>query len=144
MGTKMRSVFDCSLYELNKSHDPEGNLTFIYENVHVPFPINRVFYSYDIPGGEDRGAHAHKECHQFIIAASGSFEVVLDDGVNKRTILLNRPFWGLHVPPGIWASEQGFSSGSICLVLASHGYSEEDYIRDYDEFLKYVEEQRNN
>ena len=75
----MRSVFDCSLYELNKSHDPEGNLTFIYENVHVPFPINRVFYSYDIPGGEDRGAHAHKECHQFIIAASGSFEVVLDN-----------------------------------------------------------------
>ena len=102
------------------------------------------FYSYDIPSGEDRGAHAHKECHQLIIAASGSFEVVLDDGTNKRTVLLNRPFWGLHVPPGIWASEQGFSSGSICLVLASHGYSEEDYIRNYDEFLKYVERQRNN
>lgn len=91
-------------------HDVEGNLTYMYENVHVPFPINRVFYSYDIPGGEDRGAHAHKECHQFIIAASGAFEVVLDDGVNKRTVQLNRPFWGLHVPPGIWASEQGFSS----------------------------------
>ena len=133
-----RSVFDCSLCELNKMHDPEGNLTYMYENVHVPFPINRVFYSYDIPGGEDRGAHAHKECHQFIIAASGAFEVVLDDGVNKRTVTLNRPFWGLHVPPGIWASEQGFSSGSICLVLASHCYSEEDYIRDYDEFLEYV------
>lgn len=136
-----RSVFDCSLCELNKMHDPEGNLTYIYENVHVPFPINRVFYSYDIPGGEDRGAHAHKECHQFIIAASGSFEVVLDDGVNKRTVSLNRPFWGLHVPPGIWASEQGFSSGSICLVLASHGYSEEDYIRNYDDFKKYVDSQ---
>lgn len=134
-----KSVFDCSLYELNKMHDVEGNLTYIYENIHVPFPINRVFYSYDIPGGEDRGAHAHKECHQFIIAASGSFEVVLDDGINKRTIQLNRPFWGLHVPPGIWASEQGFSSGSICLVLASHGYSEEDYIRDYDSFKKYAE-----
>lgn len=133
-----RSVFDCSLCELNKMHDPEGNLTYIYENVHVPFSINRVFYSYDIPGGEDRGAHAHKECHQFIIAASGAFEVVLDDGTNKRTVQLNRPFWGLHVPPGIWASEQGFSSGSICLVLASHGYSEEDYIRNYDNFLKYV------
>lgn len=132
------SVFDCSLCELNKMHDPEGNLTFMYENVHVPFPINRVFYSYDIPGGEDRGAHAHKECHQFIIAASGAFEVALDDGINKRTVQLNRPFWGLHVPPGIWASEQGFSSGSICLVLASHGYSEEDYIRNYDDFLKYV------
>ena len=88
-----KSVFDCSLCELNKMHDVEGNLTYIYENVHVPFPINRVFYSYDIPGGEDRGAHAHKECHQFIIAASGAFEVVLDDGVNKRTVQLNRPFW---------------------------------------------------
>ena len=132
------SVFDCSLCELNKFHDPEGNLTVVSENVHVPFPINRVFYSYDIPGGEDRGAHAHKECHQFIIAASGSFEVVLDDGTNKRTVTLNRPFWGLHVPPGIWASEQGFSSGSICLVLASHGYSEDDYIRNYDDYLNYV------
>lgn len=133
-----RSVFDSSLYELNKMHDVEGNLTFIYQNVHVPFEINRVFYSYDIPGGEERGGHAHKECHQFIIAASGSFEVVLDDGTNKRTVALNRPFWGLHVPPGIWSSEQGFSSGSICLVLASHAYSEDDYIRNYDEFLEYV------
>lgn len=133
-----KSVYNCSLCELNKMHDPEGNLTYMYENVHVPFPINRVFYSYDIPGGEDRGAHAHKECHQFIIAASGAFEVVLDDGINKRTVLLNRPFWGLHVPPGIWASEQGFSSGSICLVLASHGYSETDYIRNYEDYLKYI------
>ena len=132
------SVFDCSLCQLNKFHDPEGNLTVVSENVHVPFNINRVFYSYDIPGGEDRGAHAHKECHQFIIAASGSFEVVLDDGTNKRTVILNRPFWGLHVPPGVWASEQGFSSGSICLVLASHGYSEEDYVRNYDEYINYV------
>lgn len=129
------SVFDCSLCQLSKFHDVEGNLTVVSENVHVPFPINRVFYSYDIPGGEDRGAHAHKECHQFIIAASGSFEVVLDDGTNKRTVTLNRPFWGLHVPPGIWASEQGFSSGSICLVLASHGYSEDDYLRNYDDFI---------
>lgn len=136
------SVFDCSLCQLNRFHDPEGNLTVVSQNVHVPFPIKRVFYSYDIPGGEDRGAHAHKECHQFIIAASGSFEVVLDDGINKRTVTLNRPFWGLHVPPGIWASEQGFSSGSICLVLASHGYSEDDYIRNYDDFLKYVAEKR--
>lgn len=136
----VRSVFDCSIHELNKLHDKKGNLTYIYENIHVPFPINRVFYSYDIPGGEDRGAHAHKECHQFIIAATGSFEVVLDDGVNKRTVLLNRPFWGLHVPPGIWASEQGFSSGAICLVLASHGYSEDDYIRDYDDYLMYIKE----
>ena len=105
MPEEAKSVFDCSLCELNKMHDEQGNLTYMYENVHVPFHINRVFYSYDIPGGEDRGAHAHKKCHQFLIAASGSFEVVLDDGINKRTVLLNRPFWGLHVPPGIWASE---------------------------------------
>lgn len=137
-----KSVFDCSLCELNKMHDPEGNLTFMYQNVHVPFPINRVFYSYDIPGGEDRGAHAHKRCHQFLIAASGSFEVALDDGINKRTVLLNRPFYGLHVPPGIWAAEQGFSSGSICLVLASEAYSEEDYIRNYDDYLDYLKEQK--
>lgn len=138
MANKGNSVFDCSLCELNKMHDKEGNLTYMYQNVHVPFPINRVFYSYDIPGGEDRGAHAHKHCHQFLIAASGSFEVALDDGTNKRTVLLNRPFRGLHVPPGIWASEQGFSSGSICLVLASEGYSEEDYIRNYDDYLEYI------
>lgn len=138
MAHEGRSVFDCSLCELNKMHDPEGNLTYIYQNIHVPFPVNRVFYSYDIPGGEDRGAHAHKKCHQFLIAASGSFEVALDDGINKRTVLLNRPFWGLHVPPGIWASEQSFSSGSICLVLASEGYLEDDYIRDYDNYLEFL------
>ena len=137
-----KSVFDCSLCELNKMHDKEGNLTYMYENVHVPFPINRVFYSYDIPGGEDRGAHAHKRCHQFLIAASGSYEVALDDGTNKRTVLLNRPFWGLHVPPGIWASEQGFSSGSICLVLASEGYSEDDYIRNYEDYMEYIKTEK--
>ncbi len=138
------SVFDCSFCQLNKMHDPEGNLTYLYQNVHVPFSINRVFYSYDIPGGEDRGAHAHKKCHQFIIAASGSFEVLLDDGINKRTVALNRPFYGLHVPPGIWASEQGFSSGSICLVLASEGYDEDDYIRDYNDYLNFLKEQNLN
>ena len=140
--TEGKSVFDCSLCELNKMHDAEGNLTYMYQNVHVPFAINRVFYSYDIPGGEDRGAHAHKKCHQFIIAASGAFEVVLDDGTNKRTVTLNRPFWGLHVPPGVWASEQGFSSGSICLVLASHEYIEDDYIRNYDDYLAYLKKQK--
>lgn len=132
-----KTVGACAHYELNKMHDPEGNLTYIYENVHVPFNINRVFYNYDIPGGEKRGAHAHKTCHQLIIAASGAFEVVLDDGVNKRTVMLNRPFWGIHVPPGIWAYQQEFSSGSICLVLASDEYDENDYIRDYSEFLEY-------
>ncbi len=139
---KGRSVIDCSLCELTKMHDVEGNLTYVYQNIHVPFPINRVFYSYDIPGGEDRGAHAHRSCHQFIIAASGSFEVAFEDGVHKCTTVLNRPYFGLHVPPGIWAAEQNFSSGSICLVLASECYSEEDYIRNYDEFLSYIKEQR--
>ena len=133
-----KTVFDCELYSLEKNHEEEGNLTYVYNNVHVPFDVKRVFYSYDIPGGESRGAHAHKDCHQFLIAASGSFEVLLDDGLNKRTILLNLSFYGLHIPPGIWATEQGFSSGSICLVLASKGYVEEDYIRDYDEYLKYI------
>lgn len=140
---RLVTVFDCSLYQLTREQHPEGSLTFVYEKVHVPFAINRVFYSYDIPSGEDRGAHAHRHCHQLIIAASGSFEVVLDDGVNKRTVMLNRPFWGLHVPPGVWASEQGFSSGSICLVLASHAYEEEDYIRSYDDFIAFRREQTN-
>lgn len=132
------SVYDCSVIELSKIENPRGNLTPIYNKINVPFDVKRVFYSYDIPGGEARGAHAHKECHQFLIAASGSYEVLLDDGLNKRTVLLNRPFYGLHIPPGIWAAEQGFSSGSICLVLASEGYDENDYIRDYEEYKMFV------
>lgn len=135
---KKINVYNCSVIELPKITDRSGNITPIEAFKNIPFEIRRVFYSYDIPGGESRGAHAHKNCHQFLIAASGSFEVLLDDGFNKRTVLLNRPFYGLHIPPGIWASEQGFSSGSICLVLASHKYEKEDYIRDYDEFLKSI------
>ena len=137
MATKRKvTVFDCSIIELPKISMRRGNITAVDGVSTLPFDIKRAFYSYDIPGGESRGAHAHKECHQLLIAASGSFEVLLDDGVNKRTVLLNRPFYGLHIPPGIWASEQGFSSGSICLVLASHPYSEEDYIRDYDSYIR--------
>ena len=131
------TVYDCSVLELPKITNRAGNITPVHGNVNVPFDVKRVFYTYDIPGGEARGAHAHKECHQFLVAASGSFEVVLDDGINKRTVLLNRPFYGLHIPPRIWAAEQGFSSGAICLVLASHTYAADDYIRDYQEFLKY-------
>lgn len=134
------TVYDCSIIELPRIENRAGNITPIHPFENVPFDIKRVFYSFDIPGGEARGAHSHRECHQFLVAASGSFEVVLDDGINKRTVLLNRPFYGLHIPPGIWASEQGFSSGSICLVLASEGYSEEDYIRDYNEFIKYIKD----
>ncbi len=140
MSNKKITVYDCSLIELPKVSvgERKGNLTMVYNNVNIPFDVKRVFYSYDIPGGEARGAHAHKECHQFLIAASGSYEVVLDDGTNKRTVMLNRPFYGLHIPPGIWAAEQSFSSGSICLVLASQSYIADDYIRDYDDYLKYI------
>lgn len=131
------TVYDCSIIELPRIENRAGNITPVQSCQNLPFGIKRVFYSYDIPGGEARGAHAHKECHQFLVATSGAFEVVLDDGVNKRTVLLNRPFYGLHIPPGIWAAEQGFSSGSICLVLASEKYEESDYIRKYEEFIDY-------
>lgn len=131
------TVYNCDLIYLKKIGDRKGNVTPVSNNQEIPYDINRVFYLYDIPGGESRGAHAHKECHQFLVAASGSFEVLLDDGKTKRQVLLNRPDIGLHIPPGIWASEINFSSGSICLVLASHEYSEEDYIREYEEFLNF-------
>lgn len=128
------SVYDCSVIELPRINNRAGNITPISNNNHIPFEMKRVFYIYDIPGGEDRGAHSHKECHQFLVAASGSFEIELDDGINKRTVSLNRPNFGLHIPPGIWAAEKGFSSGAICLVLASHKYDEIDYVRNYKEF----------
>lgn len=131
------SVFDCSLVQLKKIANRAGNITPV-DNGELPFDIKRIFYTYDIPGGEERGAHAHKECHQFLIAASGSFDILLDDGSSKRIVQLNRPFWGVHIPPGIWASQMNFSSGSICLVLASHAYSEFDYIREYEEFMKFI------
>jgi len=131
------SVFDCSLIVLEKIHNRAGNISIIENNQQLPFEIMRIFYLYDIPGGESRGAHAHKECHQFLIAASGAFEVLLDDGKTKRLVQLNRSYQGLHIPPGIWASEINFSSGSICMVLASKIYNEEDYLRDYQDFLKF-------
>lgn len=133
-----KTIFDCSIIELPKIKERCGNITPIQGIKNIPFDIARVFYLYDIPGGEDRGAHAHKECHQVLIAASGSFEVELNDGQNIRTVFLNRPYFGLHIPPGIWAAEKGFSSGSICLVLTSHNYNELDYIREYEDYLDYV------
>jgi dTDP-4-dehydrorhamnose 3,5-epimerase-like enzyme len=132
------SITDCKLISLPKIGDRTGQITAVNNNTEIPFEINRVFYLYDIPAGEDRGAHAHKECHQFLVAASGSFDVEVDDGINKKTFSLNQPNLGLHVPPGIWAAELNFSSGSICLVLASHPYQENDYIRDYQTFLNYA------
>lgn len=135
MPTVFPTVNDAKLLDLNKIHYSEGNLTVIQGGVDLPYDLRRVFYLYDVPGGESRGAHAHRQCHQFLVAAGGAFEVLLDDGANQRTVQLNRPFYGLHIPPGIWASEQSFSSGSTCLVLASHPYDEADYINSYDEFL---------
>lgn len=132
------TVYDCNLLFLPQIGNRNGNITAVEGNRNFPFAINRVFYLYDIPGGESRGAHAHKECHQFLIAASGAFEVLLDDGRTRRQVLLNRPNLGLHIPPGIWASEINFSSGSICLVLASHVYSESDYIREYTDYVNFV------
>lgn len=134
-GYKEVTVYDCNIYTLPKIFFRAGNITPIHPKLDIPFDIKRIFYIYDIPGGEDRGAHAHKKCHQFLVAASGSFDIFLDDGKNKRTVTLNRPYFGLHIPPGIWAAEQSFSSGAICLVLASEKYNSVDYIRDYTEYL---------
>lgn len=132
------TVFDCSIYKLSQIGNRSGHITSINNMREIPFSIKRVFYLYDIPSGESRGAHAHKKCHQFLIAVSGAFEVILDDGRTKRNIMLNRPNLGLHIPPGIWASEINFSSGSICLVLASHVYDELDYIRNYNDYITYT------
>jgi hypothetical protein len=131
-------VYDCNIIYLPKIGDRNGHITAINNFDEIPFAVNRIFYLYDIPGGEARGAHAHKECHQFLVAASGSFELLMDDGFTQRQVLLNRPNMGLHVLPGIWASEINFSSGAICLVMASHIYDEKDYIRDYTKYLEYV------
>jgi hypothetical protein len=128
------SVFDCSLVHLPKIKNRAGNITPIHNSIEIPFSVKRIFYLYDVPGGESRGAHAHKRCHQFLIAASGSFEVMLDDGNVQRIVQLNRPYIGLHIPPLIWASEINFSSGAICLVLASETYAPDDYIREYSSY----------
>lgn len=138
----MATVFDCSLIGLPKEEFKEGQLTYIYNDVHIPFTVKRVFYLYDIPGGESRGAHAHKECHQLLVAASGAFDVVLEDGINRRVVTLNRPYMGLHIPPGVWASEENFCSGSVCLVLASHKYDDKDYIRQWEDYLNFIENQQ--
>ena len=132
-------VHDCELMELPRIYDPGGNITPLHGGEDLPFEIRRVFNLYEIPGGESRGAHAHKVCHQLIVAAAGAFDVFLDDGREQRVVTLNRPYYGLHVLPGIWASQREFSSSSICLVLASELYDENDYIRDYDDFLRFTQ-----
>ena len=130
------SVFDCSMVELDKHHsDRKGNLTVVQNGETLPFDVKRVYYLYDVPGGESRGAHAHRDLEQLIIAASGSFTVTLDDGKCKRSFMLNRPYQGLYVKPGLWRDLVDFSSGAVAMVLASEVYQKEDYIRDYNLFI---------
>ena len=136
---KHTTVYDCSVIEMDKHHSYVGNITVVENNETVPFEINRVYYLYDIPGGEERGGHAHKTLRQLLVAASGSFDVVLNDGNVKRTFSLNRPYQGLLIVPGIWRELNNFSSGAICLVLASHPYDANDYIRDYAQFKNWKE-----
>ena len=129
------SVDACRIVSLPKISDPRGNLTFVEGGEHIPFDIQRVYYLYDVPGGADRGGHAHKGLHQLIIAMSGSFDVVLDDGRHKKRYHLNRSYSGLYVCPMVWRELDNFSSGSVCMVLASNRYDESDYFRDYGDFL---------
>ena len=125
----------CNILNLPRIHDPRGNLSFIESNRHIPFDIQRVYYLYDVPGGAIRGGHAHKNLHQLIIAITGSFDIHLDDGINKKTIHMNRSHLGLYVCPMIWREIDNFSSGAVCIVLASEYYEESDYYRDYSSFL---------
>lgn len=139
MSNKNR-VYDCSVIELCKHHtDRRGSLSVVENNITVPFEIKRVFYLYDVPGGESRGGHAHKTQSQFIVAVSGSFTVTVDDGRVKRTFFLNHPYQGLQVLPGLWNTLTDFSSGAVCMVLVSDIFDEDDYIRDYGEFLSFKE-----
>ena len=125
----------CTTFDLPKISDPRGNLTFIESNRHIPFPIQRVYYLYDVPGGADRGGHAHKALHQLIIAVSGSFDIKIDDGYTSKTLNMNRSYQGLYICPMIWRDISNFSSGAVCMVLASAYYDELDYYREYGKFL---------
>jgi WxcM-like, C-terminal len=127
------------LVELPRVQDARGNLTFIESDRHIPFQIKRVYYLYDVPGGEARGGHAHKQLQQFIIAANGSFDAILDDGLSKERYRLNRSYYGLYIPSMVWRELDNFSSGSVCLVLASEYFNEQDYIRDHDAFKKFAQ-----
>ncbi len=136
----LANIQDCRLLKLQKIMYRAGNITPLEGLKDIPFEMQRLFYLYDIPGGVVRGGHAHRECHQLIIAASGSFDVQIDDGKNKKTFNLNRPYFALHVLPGIWNNLSNFSSGAICLVIASEKYNEDDYVRNYKEYIKLVKQ----
>jgi len=133
----LQDIHNCNVVELPKIHNRSGNLTFVQNGLHLPFEVKRVYYLYDVPGGSERGGHAHKTLHQLIVAASGAFDVILDDGVTKKIVQLNRPYYGLLLIPGIWRELMNFSSGAVCLVLASEKYNPDDYIRDYSVFKKF-------
>ena len=135
MADKFNTVYDCQIIKLNRVENSKGNLTPVEGNIKVPFNIARIYYLYDVPGGETRGGHAHKELEQFIISVSGSFDIILDDSIDRKTIKLNRSHYGLYVPKLIWREIVNFSTGAICLVIASEKYNELEYIRDYNEFL---------
>lgn len=137
MRPKNNTVFDCSVIDVSKIHNEAGSITVVENEKNIPFKVKRVYYLYDIPGGEARGGHAHYKLEQYIIAASGSFDIILDDGKNRKIVNLNRPNFALHIVPGLWRELDNFSSGSISLVLASLIYDENDYIRDYKEFLQF-------
>lgn len=131
------TIDDLVLINLPKIQSRSGNITPVQNSIEIPFDIKRIYYLYDIPGGESRGAHGHKQLEQIVIAASGSFDITISDGVNKKTFSLNRPYIGLNIKPGLWRDLSNFSSGAICLVMASEPYNEADYIRDYEEFIKF-------
>ena len=137
VGEIKNSVYNCNIIQLPKVHNRAGNITALENDITIPFEVKRIYYLYDIPGGEGRGGHAHKDLQQFIIAVSGAFDVLLDDGKNKKIVHLNRPYIGLHIVPGIWRELLNFSSGSVCLVLASHKFEEKDYLRDYNQFIQF-------
>lgn len=140
MDSTKSTINECKIIDLRKISDPRGNLTPVEGGVDIPFDVKRIYYLYDVPSGESRGAHAHKELRQLIIAANGSFTITLDDGTNRKAFTLNRPYQGLLIVPGIWRDLDDFSSGAVLLCLASEHYQAEDYIRDYDEFLKYKQQ----
>jgi hypothetical protein len=132
------SVYECSIVHLPKIHNEAGNITALENQQNIPFDVKRVYYLYDVPGGAERGGHGHRNLQQFIIALSGSFDVLINDGTNKKVIHLDRPYIGLHIVPGIWRELINFSSGAICLVLASEKYTEADYLRDFESYLEFI------
>ena len=133
----MNTIFNCDIIELKKINNRAGNISVVENDLSIPFKINRVYYIYDVPGGSDRGGHAHKTLEQYVVAVSGAFDIIIDDGRNKKSIRLDRPYIALHIKKGIWREMRNFTSGSVCMVMASLPYDKEDYIDNYKEFKKF-------